>query len=153
MDRQSLYRVAQHATKNRKTFFDFFPNYFLFPLSSWLGRSVGRSVAWSVGRSVGPLFTLSAFLSFLSIRLLPRCPSDLQHWFCPPAWNQGSRVSGLVTLHRNILTWNDVSRFQVSHESNEPFIFSDAERLIIKGDHPQYQAMDRNGLIGKEINV
>ena len=32
------------------------------------------------------LFTFSAFLNFLSIQLLPRCPSDLlQHCSCPPA--------------------------------------------------------------------
>ena len=54
-------------------------------------RLVGWSVGWSVGRSVGPLFTFSAFLSFLSLRLLPRCPSDLlPHCACPP-W--GSRLS------------------------------------------------------------
>ena len=55
------------------------------------------SVGWSVGRSVGPLFTFSVFLSFLSIQLLPRRQSDLlQHCSCPPARDQGSRVSGLV---------------------------------------------------------
>ena len=35
-------------------------------------RYVGPSVGWLVGRSVGPLLTFSAFLSLLSIRLLPR---------------------------------------------------------------------------------
>ena len=60
-------------------------------------RYVGRSVGRSVGRLVGPLFTFSAFLSFLSIRLLPRCPSDfLQHCSCPPARDYGGRVSSLV---------------------------------------------------------
>ena len=49
-------------------------------------RFFGLSVGWSVGRSVGPLFTFSAFLNFLSIRLLPGCPSDfLQHCSCPHA--------------------------------------------------------------------
>ena len=40
-----------------------------------VGRSIGWSVGWSVGRLVGrsvsPLLTFSAFLRFLSIRLLP----------------------------------------------------------------------------------
>ena len=44
-----------------------------------LCRSVGLSIGWSP-------FTFSAFLSFLSIQLLPGCPSDLlQHCSCPPA--------------------------------------------------------------------
>ena len=38
-----------------------------------------------VGWSVIPLFTFSAFLGFLNIRLLPRCPCDLQHCSCSPA--------------------------------------------------------------------
>ena len=60
-------------------------------------RYVGPSVGWSVGWLVSPLFTFLAFLSFLSIRLLPRCPSDLlQDCSYPPAHDQGSRVSGLA---------------------------------------------------------
>ena len=68
------------------------------PSVGWsVGRSVGRLVGWSVGWSVGPLFTFLAFLSFLSLRLLPRCPSDLlQHYSCPPTRDLGSRVFGLV---------------------------------------------------------
>ena len=58
---------------------------------------VGPLVGRSVGKSVGPLFTFSAFLSFLSIRLLPRSPRDLvQLCSCPSARDYGSRVSGLV---------------------------------------------------------
>ena len=46
---------------------------------------------------LGWLVTFSAFLSFLSIPLPPRSPSDLpQHCSCPPAHDWGSRVSGLV---------------------------------------------------------
>ena len=57
------------------------------------------SVRRLVGRLVGPLFTFSAFLSVLSSLLLPKCPSDLlYHCPCPPARDQGSRVSGLVWL-------------------------------------------------------
>ena len=60
-------------------------------------RFVSRSIGRSVGRSVGPLFTFLAFLSFSSIRLLPRCPSELlQHCSCPLASDKGSCVSGLV---------------------------------------------------------
>ena len=57
------------------------------------------SVHWLVGLSVGRLVGQSPFffLSILSTPLLPRCPSDpLQHCSCPPALDQGSRVSGLV---------------------------------------------------------
>ena len=44
--------------------------------------SVGRSV----GRSVGPLIIFSAFLSLLSLPLLPKCSGDLlQPCSCPPA--------------------------------------------------------------------
>ena len=44
------------------------------------------SVRRSVGRSVGPLFTFSAFLRVLNSLLLPKCPSDLLHHCpCPPA--------------------------------------------------------------------
>ena len=62
-----------------------------------LRDSTPRYVGPSFGWSVGPLFTFSAFLSSLSIRLLPRCPSDLlQHYSCPPTRDLGSHVSGLV---------------------------------------------------------
>ena len=45
-----------------------------------------RSVGWLFGWSIGPLFTFLSFLSFLRIRLLPRCPGDLLHnCSCPPA--------------------------------------------------------------------
>ena len=55
--------------------------------------------ALSVRWSVGTLYTILAFLSFLSIQLLPRCPSDLpQHCSCPPARALGSHVPGLVDL-------------------------------------------------------
>ena len=65
-------------------------------LVGWL---VGRLVSWSVGRLVGPLFTFSAFLSFLSLPLLPKCSCDLlQHCSCPPARDWGGRVSGLVNM-------------------------------------------------------
>ena len=54
---------------------------------------VGPLVGWSVG----PLFTFLAFLSFLSIWLLPIFSSDLlQHCSCPPAHDCSSCVSGLV---------------------------------------------------------
>ena len=53
--------------------------------------------ALSVGRSVGPLLTFSAFLSFSSIPLLPKCSGDLlKHCSFTPARDWGSRVSGLV---------------------------------------------------------
>ena len=58
-------------------------------------RSISRLVAWLLG----PLFTFSVFLSFLSVRLLPRCPGDLlQHCSYPPACNWGSCVSSLVKI-------------------------------------------------------
>ena len=70
---------------------------FFFFKSRATPRYVGQSVGQSVDRSVCPLFTISAFLSFLRLLLLPRCPSDLlQHCSCPPACDWGSRVSGLV---------------------------------------------------------
>ena len=55
------------------------------------------SVRCSVGRSLGPLYTFSAFLSLLSLLLLPKCSSDLlRHCSCPPARNWGSRVTSVV---------------------------------------------------------
>ena len=49
--------------------------------SRYVGWLVSRSVCWSV-----PLLLFLVFLSFLSIVLPPRCPSDLlQHCSCPPA--------------------------------------------------------------------
>ena len=61
---------------------EFFSRVLRDSTSRYVGPSVGPSVGWSVG----PLFTFSAFLRSLSIRLLPRCPGDLlQHCSCPPA--------------------------------------------------------------------
>ena len=63
----------------------------------YVGRSVGRLVGRSVSWSFTPLFTRSAFLSFLSLLLLPKCSSDLLlHCSCRPAHDLGSRVYGLV---------------------------------------------------------
>ena len=68
-----------------------------------VGRSVGRSVSWSVGLSVGwsvgPLLYFWAFLSFLRLLLLPRCPCNLlQQCSCLPTCDWSSRVSGLVFI-------------------------------------------------------
>ena len=56
--------------------------------------------------------TCSAFLSFLSLQLLPKCSSDLLlHCTCPPARDWGSRVSGLVSsqsypeIHGSAWAW------------------------------------------------
>ena len=46
---------------------------FVFIFSRGLRDSTLRFVGPSVGRSVGPLFTFSAFLSFLGSQLLPKC--------------------------------------------------------------------------------
>ena len=55
-------------------------------------------VNWLVSQLV-PFFIFLAFLSFLSLLLLPKCFSDLfLHCSCPPARDQGSRVSGLVQV-------------------------------------------------------
>ena len=44
------------------------------------------------------------FLSFLSLLLLSKCSNDLlQHCPCPPARDWGSRVSGLVFFHPQLL--------------------------------------------------
>ena len=56
----------------------------------FVGPLAGRSVGWSS-------FYFLAFLSFLSLLLLPKCSSDLLlHCSCPPAHDLGSRVYGLV---------------------------------------------------------
>ena len=53
-------------------------------------------------------------------------------------------------LYHNNLTWNDVSGFQVGHERNKSLVLSQGEWLVIKDYHPQYQAVNGNGLIRKE---
>ena len=92
-----------------------------------VGRSVGRSVSWSVGLSVGwsvgPLLYFWAFLSFLRLLLLPRCPCNLlQQCSCLPTCDWSSRVSGLVfsrghaTLHLAVSVGPSVgpSHFQIA---------------------------------------
>ena len=86
-------------------------------LHFYVGPSVGPSVGRLVGPSVGPLSTFftrstfSAFFSFLSLLLLPKCSSDLlQHCSCPPAHDWGIRVSSLAFFNNLIILRTILSR-------------------------------------------
>ena len=72
----------------------------------FLATRIHIPLCLSVGRSVG---SLSAFLSFLSPLLLPKCSGDLlQHCSCPPERDWGSRLSGLVFFCPNIFFYSSV---------------------------------------------